>query len=691
MKKKCKPGTILENLLNSLLRTSLILYVSLSILLFFTFSPSIAQTYFNAWLTTCSHLVGPSGDPTSLKLALDQSRGLDPNAPGFEWDILIDLGDWTASQKPPGDEEGYLLAKCLNETLGKDRGRFVTVAGNHDGDPKGWEPGTFARKYVNPLGEPDFFEFSGHSSESRQPYKEIYQILDYPGTRWDRYLVRTGNIIWIMLSDRNEFDELAESRSERSGKYQGGRGSASGMPDGGYPSGSVTLGTFKWWKKVVEDVAFSEYIIITTHHLLPANTTIATTTGNQRLFHGRSGSVGPKGQMAGQLYWIREYDKQGNEVQQYAQSRPFINYLRDHPGAIAAWIGGHTHVDFPEQMLDYRGIYVLKYGVSFINVGALTESHGGGENQMSRLLTFENGKDEAMVNIYIHNSKSHNSNGWYESAIRKIPLGKAFSCPGSTTNKGIPINGGEVITITDAPHELLAPRYSWNLNEDCDYDFNNSTNVIGEDGSPYGRYQRINEIMYSEDSPLNEGKSLDLRGTSGRVVFDCPYQPEMNWEKLTISLWLKTSSVEPQEVISYSSVEEPGKFRLWFDGTDWIWEVAEGAVWRSARWKTKAINDGQEWHSFYTIADGERDLIQLWIDAKLVAEEKWTGQHLNATNNYLFVIGATGDSTGNADVMTWVRPYNGLIDEVRIFDTIIYPTGWYNYNPRKQPPSTRAQ
>ena len=76
------------------------------------------------------------------------------------------------------------------------------------------------------------------------------------------------------------------------------------------------------------------------------------------------------------------------------------------------------------------------------------------------------------------------------------------------------------MTIPDAPHELLAPRYSWNLNEDCDYDFNNSTNVIGEDGSPYGRYQRINEIIYSEDSPLNEGKSLDLHGTAGRDSID---------------------------------------------------------------------------------------------------------------------------------------------------------------------------
>jgi hypothetical protein len=650
-------------------------YFLFAFLLCIPLKDSVAQRYFNAWLTTCSHLIGPTGDPASLKQAVDQSRGLDPEAPGFAWDVLIDLGDWTASQQPPGDKEGRMLSDCLNEALGKDRGRFLTLAGNHDGDPKGWMPGTFARKYVNPLGESDFLTTSGYSAEQREEFTVVCRVLDYPGMRWDRYLVRTGNLIWIMLSDRNEFDELAVSRGDSSGQFQAGRGSASGMPDGGYPSGSVTLSTFNWWKKVVEDPSFRDDILITAHHLLPANTTIATTAGNQTHFHGRSGSVGPEGQIAGQLYWIREYDSDGEEIMQYAQTRPFLNYLRDHPGVIAAWIGGHTHVDFPEQMLDYRGIYVRKYGVTFLSVGALTKTHGGGDNQMSRLLTFEEDRDEAMVNVYIHRSTTDISSGWYSPAARKFPLGKKFVCPVSSSDVVAPSRDEHCLPVPDAPPELFAPRYAWDLDANHDHDFNNATHVIGQDGSPYGRYQGRHEIVYSEETPAMEGRSLDFRENDGRVVFDAPYQPEMNWERLTLSLWLKTSSTEPQEVVSYSPGEGTGKFRLWYDGSAWTWDVGTGTAWSSARWKSQSINNGQDWHHIFTIADAERNRIQLWVDGRLVAEETWTGKSLQPCN-HRFAIGASGDSTGDAEIITWKRPFNGFIDEVRVFDAVIYPAGW---------------
>ena len=133
------------------------LKLGFAILLLITANQLGAQTHYNVWLTTCSRFIGlTTGDPGSLKLAVDQSRGLAEDAPGFDWDVLIDLGDWTASQKPPGHEEGNLLAKCLNETLGRTEGQvFHTLAGNHDGDPKGWIPGTFASE-CKPLGESEF-------------------------------------------------------------------------------------------------------------------------------------------------------------------------------------------------------------------------------------------------------------------------------------------------------------------------------------------------------------------------------------------------------------------------------------------------------------------------------------------------------------------------------------------------------
>lgn len=644
------------------------------------------QTYFNAWLTTCSHLKGPTGNPNTLKVAVDQSRGLHENVPGFAWDILVDLGDWTASQKPPDVEDGIELSKILNDILGEDRGRFFTIAGNHDGDRKGWYPGEFTQKYVNPLGDEAFSQTSGFSAEQREKYKDLFQLIDYPGTGWDRYLVRSGNVVWIMLSDRNEYDELAESRGDTSGRFQAGRGSEGGMPDGGYPSGSVTLSTFKWWKKVVEDPLFSDDILITAHHILPANTAIATKAGEiqrpspdkqiswNKVFHGLSGSAGPEGSVGGQLYWIREYDDRGKEIKQYAQTRPFMDYLRDNPGAVAAWLGGHTHVDYPEYSISGRGIFVRKYDVTFINVGALTDSHGGGEDQMSRLVTFEHGSDEAVINVFIHSSKSGDTKGWYDCSVRKFSLGKKFICPENTSNAENPVKGRVIRMVPDAPAEPFAPRYYWDLDQKRDYDFNNLTDIVGADGSPYGKYQMIRSVKYSEDTPLKRGKSLDLSETQGRVVFNGPYQPEMDWKNLTISLWLKTYSDKPQEVLSYSSSSSTGKFRLWFDGNSWIWDVAEGDKWKSARWKTSEDFNIREWKHFLAVVDSDKQRIQLYVDAKLVAEENWTGTSLNpVSEGHQLVLGATGEYNVNPVSITWSRPFEGLIDEIMIFDKALYP------------------
>ena len=150
----------------------------------------------------------------------------------------------------------------------------------------------------------------------------------------------------------------------------------------------------------------------------------------------------------------------------------------------------------------------------------------------------------------------------------------------------------------------------------------------------------------------------------------------MNWEKLTINLWLKTSSEKSQEVITYSSAGGVGKFRLWYDGSSWIWDVSEGKSWKSARWESDKINSGEDWHYFTAIANGEEGTIQLWVDAKLVAEQTWSGKSLTSGDGHQFVIGASGDLSPEASGRSWSRPFTGLIDGVSIFDRVVYPSGW---------------
>ena len=631
------------------------------------------QRHFNAWLSTCPHLVGPTGSTKMLTLALNQSRGLVTGAPAFSWDMMVDVGDWTASQAPPDHEDGESLALFLKKSFDQDRGRFFTVSGNHDGDQKGWLPGQFTQSYVNPLGVDAYSGSSDFKASQRPDSPDFKQLLTYPGTRWDRYLIRSGNVIWIMLGDRNEFDTLAETRGDRSGIYQAGRGSAAGMPRGGYPSGSVTLDTFEWWKGVIENPDFANDILITTHHLLPRNTTVTTDDGDPGNYHGSSGSVGPNGKIGGQLYWIREYDESGAEIFQYAQTRPFLDYLQDHPGAIAVWIGGHSHIGSPEEVINGRGIYVRKYEVTFLSVGALTDSHGGRNNQMTRLLSFEEGSSEAVVNVYIHHSTDGHSVGWFEPASKRVPLGKEFDCPHSSTDLPSPVAGDGLVMVPDAPKDPLTPRYFWDLDEDRNYDFNNYTHVVGADGSPYGEYQAMGNPSYSMDSMLRTGRSLDLRGTAGRVHFSGPYQPKMNWPDMTMSCWIKTASTSVQEVVSFSSANTVGKFRFWYDGSAWSFEVAENKLMRSARWETEKLNDGRKWHHIVGIADSKDKRIQLYVNGELKAEANWRAPRMKDAGNDCLVIGASGDPVGINSEITWSHPFDGFIDELMFFDSVMDP------------------
>ena len=43
---------------------------------------------------------------TSLSDAIQQSEGNDPDAPGFDWDFAVDIGDMSGGHETPQDDEG---------------------------------------------------------------------------------------------------------------------------------------------------------------------------------------------------------------------------------------------------------------------------------------------------------------------------------------------------------------------------------------------------------------------------------------------------------------------------------------------------------------------------------------------------------------------------------------------------------
>ena len=339
---------------------------------------------FRLWTAGDAH-VGTdlrAGGRRSLAEAIEQSeQGPNP----FEWDIMLDIGDLSGSQTPPGDEEGEEVVRQYSVLTEHRREQVYNVVGNHDAsgvdEPTQW----WFRKWVDPLGEHP--GSSGVHAE-RRPFP-------IEGT-WERYSFRVGNLLFLCMADRNDVGPPI-GRGER----------------GGYPAGAVTMETFEWWRRMVE--ANPESIVISAHHHMLRETTVASGPweGVDNRYHGRFEDGAPRG--ASYLYWVGDTPDAGL----------FEGYLTEHPGAIDLWIGGHTHAS-PDDRTGGRSHVERKWGVTFLNTAALTKHHVARHTvPMSRLLTFAEGSTELTVECYLHTDEFA-PQGWYHPAKRTVPLSRPF-------------------------------------------------------------------------------------------------------------------------------------------------------------------------------------------------------------------------------------------------------------------------
>ena len=340
------------------------------------------------WASGCCH-VGTDlrrGKRESLAAAIRHSER------DFDWDIAVHLGDFSGTQAPPDDAEGREVVRQFRALRKHRREQVYCLVGNHDAsgaaEPCQW----WFRKWLDPTGE--HTEHSGVDPR-RRPYP-------VEGT-WERYAFRVGNLLWLMMGDRND------------GGPPVGRG-----PKGGYPAGAVSGETFAWWKRMVEEHPYS--IIVSAHHHMLKETTVASgewegfrkdRSGKWRGdYHGYFPAGAPKG--ASYLYW----------VDGKPDAQAFERYLAEAPGAIDLWLGGHTHTS-PDDRKGGRSHIERKWGVGFINVCALSKYHGHRNVPMSRLLTFTEGSDRVRVQCYLHTSQ-HAPQGWYRPAERVLTLSKPF-------------------------------------------------------------------------------------------------------------------------------------------------------------------------------------------------------------------------------------------------------------------------
>ncbi|MDE0718382.1 MAG: metallophosphoesterase [Rhodospirillaceae bacterium] len=360
---------------------------------------------FQLWAQGCAHVFhDKTCGRESLGDALRQSErggpaGDDAGAPPFDWDICINVGDYSSAFGPPNDEEGAEIVRQFGALRDHRREQVYSVCGNHDRDPFSEPEGSWFRKWIDPMGENTA---TSGVERSRYPYP-------VHGT-WDRYWFEVGNIRFLMMSDVNERAQTL------------GRG-----PLGGNPGGVVTAETFDWWADMVER-SRGERIVVTVHHYVLKETTVASGEWEgmkkgpdgawQMDYHGYYAEGTPNG--ASYLYWV------GGA----ADSGRFERYLEDNPGAVALWFGGHTHTNPDDQHGGKSHIETRYGGTTFVNAAALTR-HFVADHAMphSRVLTFAPGSREVRIRCYMHTSE-HRPAGWYDGRERRITLGRPFTWEG---------------------------------------------------------------------------------------------------------------------------------------------------------------------------------------------------------------------------------------------------------------------
>jgi len=331
----------------------------------------------------------------SLADAISQSEfGGSEGGPSFPWDIAIDVGDMSGAQYSlPDDAEGEEIRKQFSVLSKHRREDIYSVCGNHDrsglSEPEAW----WWQKWIDPFGE--HTRYSGVDANARR----------YPVEgRWERYSFQIGNLLFLMMSDRNEPTQKI------------GRGTL-----GGNPGGVVSGETFQWWKTMVLDNP--EAIIISVHHYVLKDTTVASgeweglrrsANGQWRTrYHHYFQQGTPQG--ASYLYW----------VDSKPDSHAFEDFLTEHPRRVQMWIAGHTHTN-PDDNYGGKTHIERRWGTWFINAASLSRYHMSRTTlPMSRLLTFTPDSRRVRVQCYLHTSQ-YAPQGWYPKAEKTITLDMPF-------------------------------------------------------------------------------------------------------------------------------------------------------------------------------------------------------------------------------------------------------------------------
>jgi concanavalin A-like lectin/glucanase superfamily protein/PEP-CTERM motif-containing protein/calcineurin-like phosphoesterase family protein len=548
----------------------------------------------------------------------------------FHWDIMVNCGDMSGTQAVPDAAEGQELVRQYGALSKHYRGQVYDLSGNHDGSTDNWWYDT----YGDPTGS--------HTATSGVDNSE--RPFAVTGT-WERYSFEAGNILFLVMSDRNDLSTPT------------GRGDQTG----GYPAGAVTRDTYNWWVSQIE--SNTDKIIVTATHSMLRETTVATgewegVGGEDHtgfVYHGDFGEVtepgdvgnnpGYPGGAKGSSYIYFVIEDEGAETYT-ANAQAFETYLAANPGAVDLWLAGHTHPNDPDDSLNGRTITEEKWGTTFLNVAALTAHHAGRDVQMSRALTFTEGSDEVTTQVFLHSDYNGYSAGeFYDPQEVTVTLSQTVDAPEPLDFPGLT---GE------------SPVHRWAMDE-------GSGSTVGDStGGAHGTLMGGSWVTDTPEDP-DSGSALSFTGTNGEGVNAGDIEMGA-WTDLSIAAWVKTDNddILGHRVVSKDQVGATGNFILWENvvGSDnaWMFQIADSSNnWYKAIWVTDSLNDG-EWHHLVGVVDNAADRVRLYVDGVQRASVAWTAATLSDGDNEEIAIGSDSDFDNGTN-----HAFDGSIDDAQIY------------------------
>ena len=265
---------------------------------------SLSTSQFKLWAASDAH-VGTDlvrGNRRSLAEAILQSERGEMRESPFDWDIMLNAGDYSGSQTPPDDEEGEEVVRQYGVSTKHTREDFtiwseITMPAAQKRKRSGGSASGWIRS-ARIVRTPGFMRIGG-----RTPFLESGK-----GIR------SRSHILFLVMGDRND------------GGPPIGRGEY-----GGYPAGAVTRETFEWWVRERRIEPRQDHHLGSPPHAQRDHVASGPWEGVDGGYHGRFEDGAPIG--ASYLYFVGGVPDAGS----------FETYLAKNPGAIDIWIGG-THI-----------------------------------------------------------------------------------------------------------------------------------------------------------------------------------------------------------------------------------------------------------------------------------------------------------------------------------------------------------